>query len=118
MTARPDHDEASPEALRDAIRHLHGCDSRWVESVHVHEKLGEATVWEGSVQVFDLVGHPQAKRAYVWSYATEGGKRTFIAVLGVPPVVDARTAMQASIVATSRARIAETAQAIDRKKRN
>ncbi len=34
-----DRDEASTEALRGAIRHRHGCDSRWVESVDVHEKL-------------------------------------------------------------------------------
>jgi hypothetical protein len=97
-----DKDEASTEALRDAIKHLHGCDSRWVESVQVHEKLGNATVWQGSVQIFDLVDHPQAKRAYVWSYATEGAKRKFIAVLGLGPVVDARTAVQASIVAAER----------------
>jgi hypothetical protein len=98
-----DIDEASAEALRDAIRHLHGIDSRWVESVDVHEKTPTgATVWEGSVQVFDLIGHPQAKRAYAWSYATDGGKRKFIAVLGLGPVVDARTAVQASIVAAER----------------
>jgi hypothetical protein len=101
-SSRSDRDEASVEALRDAIRHLHGCDSRWVESTHVHEKLGDATVWEGSVQVFDLVDHPQAKRAYAWSYEAEGGKRKFLAVLGMGPVVDARTAVQASTVASER----------------
>ena len=73
-----DKDEASIEALRDAVKHLHGCDSRWVESVDVHEKLGQKTVWRGSVQVFDLVDHPKAKRAYVWSYATDGGRRKFV----------------------------------------
>jgi hypothetical protein len=97
-----DKDEASIDALRDAVKHLHGCDSRWVESVDVHEKLGSETVWRGSVQVFDLVDHPTAKRAYVWSHATDGGRRKFVAVLGVGPVKDAVTAVQASIVAAER----------------
>ena len=86
-------------ALLDAIRHLHGCEAIFVESVPVHETHEGKTVWDGEVQVFDLVGHPKAKRAYAWSHATEGAKRKFVAVLGLPPVVDARTAVQASIVA-------------------
>lgn len=88
-------------ALLDAIRHLHRCEApRWVESVPVHEKLPDGrTVWEGEVQVFDVTGHPKAKRAYAWSHATEGERRRFVAVLGLPPVVDARTAVQAAVVA-------------------
>jgi hypothetical protein len=93
-------DPAGIPALQEAIRHLHGCESRWVESVPVHEKHDGDTVWRGEVQVFDLVGHPTAKRAYAWSHATEGTKRKFVAVLGVPPVVDAKAAVQASVVAT------------------
>ena len=31
-------DPAGVPALQDAIRHLHGCESRHVETVHVHEK--------------------------------------------------------------------------------
>ena len=93
-------DPAGLPALIDAISHMHGCEARWVESVAVHEKLADGrTVWEGEVQVFDLVGHPKAKRAYAWSHATEGTKRRFVAVLGLPPVIDATTAVQASVVA-------------------
>jgi len=92
-------DDAGIPALQDAIRHMHGCESRWIESVPVHEKHEGKTVWEGEVQVFDLVGHPKAKRAYAWSYATEGTKRKFVAVLGLQPVTDAKSAVQASIVA-------------------
>ena len=32
-------------------------------------------------KVFEMVNHPTARRAYAWSYATEGIKRTFVAVL-------------------------------------
>jgi hypothetical protein len=41
-------------ALLDAVRHMHGCEARWVESVLVHETHEGETVWEGEVQVFDL----------------------------------------------------------------
>ena len=92
-------DPAGLPALEDAILYMHACDSHWVESVPVHEKHEGKTVWEGEVQVFDLIGHPRAGRAYAWSYATEGAKLRFVAVLGLPPVVDARTALQAAIVA-------------------
>jgi len=92
-------DEAGNAALQEAIRHMHGCASTWVESVPVHETFNGEVVWDGEVQVYDLVGHPTAKRAYAWSHATEGTKRRFYAVLGISPIVDALTAVRASIVA-------------------
>src|SRR3989304_802 len=54
--------EASKESLRKAIRNLHGCDSTWVEAVPVQETFQGQVAWEGTVQVFDLHGHPTAKR--------------------------------------------------------
>jgi hypothetical protein len=38
-------------------------------------------VWEGDVEVFELVGDAGVKRAYAWSEATAGTKRRFFAVL-------------------------------------
>ncbi len=95
-------DDAGIPALQDAIRHLHGCESTWVESVPVHETHEGATVWDGEVQVFDLVGHPTATRAYAWSYATTGTKRRFVAVLHVPGVDSPEAAVRASIVSDVR----------------
>jgi len=82
----PLEDPAGTPALQDAIRQLHGCESRWIESVPVREEREGKTVWDGVVQVFVLVGHPKAKRAYAWSHATEGTPRRFHVVLGIPPV--------------------------------
>jgi hypothetical protein len=93
-------DPAGVDALRDAIKHMHGCDSKWVESVPVNETFRGQAVWHSEVQVFDLVGHATAKRAYAWSHETEGGKRRFVAVLGVPPVDGPVTAVRAAIAAT------------------
>ncbi|HET6928756.1 MAG TPA: hypothetical protein VFI45_00420, partial [Candidatus Acidoferrum sp.] len=38
------------------------------------------TAWDGTVAVFDPTGHPEAKRAYAWSYERPDGKRRFLAV--------------------------------------
>ena len=52
------------EELREVIRHLHGVESKHVESVPVKETFQGKTVWEGVVEVFELYGHPMAGRAY------------------------------------------------------
>jgi hypothetical protein len=53
--------------------------------VPVTETFNGQTVWDGEVQVFDLIAHPTAKHAYAWSYATDGTKRKFVAVLQLGP---------------------------------
>jgi hypothetical protein len=65
---------------------------------------GEQLVWDGTVHVFDLAGHPKANRAYAWSHSLDGGpKRRFFAVLGIPPINGPRDAVRAAIVAEARA---------------
>ena len=95
-------DPAGLPALQDAIRHMHGCEATWVESVPVTETFKGETAWNGEVQVFEIHGHPSATRAYAWSHATDGTRRKFVAVLGVGPIQDAVAAVRASIVAESR----------------
>lgn len=59
------------------------------------------TVWTGEVEVFDIRGHPTAKRAYAWSHATgEGDKaRRYVAVLKLPPVDSPQSAVKAAVMA-------------------
>jgi hypothetical protein len=59
------------EGLRDVIRRLHGVESTHVASVPVKEMFQGRTVWEGVVEVFDLIGHPNATKLYAWSHATD-----------------------------------------------
>jgi len=94
------------EALQDAIKKLHGCDSTYVESVPVHETFQGQTVWAGEVEVFDLHGHPKAKRCYAWAHK-EGPNdehTRYIAVLEIPPVNSPQTAVRAAIVSNSKRR--------------
>ncbi len=83
--------------LVKAIKATHGCEARHVESVPVRETFKGKTVWEGDVEVFDLVGHPKAQRCYAWAYDTGTGSRT-LAVLELPPVISPITAVRAGIV--------------------
>jgi hypothetical protein len=85
------------DELRDAIRDLHGCEAEHVGFESVKEVFKGQIVWEGEVEIFNIRGHPKAKRAYAWSHETDKGKR-YIAVLELPPVDSARAAVRAAIV--------------------
>jgi hypothetical protein len=50
---------------------------------------------------FDLVGHPQAKRAYAWTYH-DGDQSKTIAVLEIPPVNCPQSAVKAAIASKAR----------------
>ena len=82
--------------LKDAIRAMHGCESLHVESVPVKEILDGDTAWEGIVEVFELVGHPEAQRCYAWSYK-DGDQNKIEAVLGISPVNSPLSAVKAAI---------------------
>jgi hypothetical protein len=86
------------QGLRQAIRDRHGCDSIHKASVPVNEAFEGQPGWEGMVEVFDLIGHPQAKRAYAWSHETDDGGTNYVAVLGVPPINSALDAVRANVI--------------------
>jgi hypothetical protein len=97
--------EVSPYELKEAVEAQHGGTAKLVETVPVHETYGNKTVWKGTVHVFDLAGHPRAKRAYAWSSEIEGSlKRRFFSVLHIPPIVGPVEAVRAAIVAERRAK--------------
>jgi hypothetical protein len=90
--------------LKKVIRQLHGCEADYAETVPVKEVFQGQTVWEGEVEVFNIRGHPKARRCYAWAHATgedDKGKR-YVAVLELPPVVSAQTAVRAAIIDEAR----------------
>ena len=87
--------------LKDAIRATHGCESLHVESIPVKEVFEGQTAWEGTVEVFDLVGHPKAKRAYAWRHRDDDRNKT-VAVLQIPPVDSPQSAVKAAIASKAR----------------
>jgi hypothetical protein len=90
-------DAAGLPALLEAIRHLHGLEATWLESVPVIETHEGQTVWAGEVQVF-AVEHPKATRVYAWSHETEAGKRRFHAVLGAAAVSSPVAAVRVAVL--------------------
>jgi hypothetical protein len=53
------------------------------------------------VEVFDLIEHPQGKRAYAWIYS-EGNQDHTVIVLEKPPVDSAQMAVKVAIAARAR----------------
>ena len=94
------------DRLQVAVSQLHGCSAVHCASVPVHEVFRGQTVWQGEVEVFDLMGHAKAKRAYAWSHRegpNDSGER-FVAVLEIPPVESPVTAVRAAIMSDAKKR--------------
>jgi hypothetical protein len=88
------------QELREMIHTLHGAEAIYVQSACVRETHNGEILWDGVVEVFDLVGHPKANRIYVWSHDTDDPKcpRQHVTVLHIPPAVSPQTAVQAVIL--------------------
>lgn len=92
------------EELQDVIKRLHGVDSKHVESVPIKETFQGKTVWEGIVEVFDLIDHPTSPRAYAWAYDTGDPKKPkHVTVLHLGPITSPLLAVQAAIIQESKA---------------
>jgi hypothetical protein len=92
-------DELLTEALKDAIQKTHGCASSFLESVPTEESFQGRVVWSGTVEVFELLGHPTAKKCYAWRFVdADTHKPVSVAVLHVPPIDTPQKAVKAFIV--------------------
>lgn len=93
------------EELQRVIRHLHGVEARHLESIPVKEIFQGKTVWEGVVEVFELIGHPTSERLYAWTHATDdpANPRRHVTVLHSHPIKSAEDAVRAVIIQEFRA---------------
>lgn len=97
--------------LQSIIHKLHGAEATHRESVPVKETFQGKTVWEGIVEVFDLAGHPKARRAYAWTNETGDPANPLhhVTVLHLGPIKSAVDAVRAAIVQEYRSLEAEEA---------
>jgi hypothetical protein len=88
------------DELCDVIRRLHGVESTHVSSVPVKEVFQGRTVWEGVVEVFELIGHPTTSKLYAWSHATDDPENPWrhVTVLHSHPVTSPVLAVRAAIL--------------------
>ena len=88
------------QMLQEAIRKGHGCQSKHAGSVPIEEVFEGKTVWSGTVEVFEIIGHISARLCYAWGHAARdtGNEVRIVTVLGVPPVDSPRKAVQVAIL--------------------
>ena len=89
------------EYIHQAVEQAAGCKATHADTEAVVEVFRGQVMWEGVVEIFDLQGHPTAKRAYGWGTG-EGKDASYTAVLEIPPVTSSNTAVRASIAAAAR----------------
>lgn len=104
----------STEALQQLIRDRYGCGSRFVRTESVALTVDGrtlwlgfhgGTLWKGDVQVFNLIDHPTASRAYVWVRdPDEQDRDRFVVVLHSTQVDSAETAARFALGSEVRAR--------------
>jgi len=88
------------QELKNVIHGLHGGIATHMESVPVKEVFRGKTVWDGTVEVFHLKGHPKTDTVYAWMHDTDdpANPKRHVTVLHIPPVVSPKTAVQAAII--------------------
>ena len=85
------------DELKAKIRLLHGYDAMHAQTVPVREVFQGKVIWDGEVEVFELLGHAKARRCYAWGYPNEKepDRLDVVTVLEIPPVVSPQTAVTA-----------------------
>ena len=87
--------------LKNAIRATLGCGAHHFTTVPVMELFRGEIAWQGDVEIFDLIKHPKAQHCYAWGYY-EGETMHMSAVLGLPPVNSAETAVRVVLAAKAK----------------
>ena len=86
------------QTLHDAIRRMHGCESRHLSAFVVRKVCGGEVRWLGMVEEFALDGVAEAATCYAWQYQENGQPRTFT-VLRQGPVDSPQAAVQLFLLA-------------------
>jgi hypothetical protein len=70
------------DLLTQVIESQHGAKGVFHQSVRVAKWSGHSSSWDGMVHVFNITGHPTARRAYAWSSPIAGSQSSrYFAVL-------------------------------------
>ena len=83
--------------LQDVIKQLHKCEAIHEKTVFVDEKFQGNAIWQGEIEVFELIGHPKAKRCFAWLHEEERKGVRPIALLDRWPVNSPQAAIRFAI---------------------
>ena len=81
------------QALRALIQKTHRCPARYSQSIRVKEESAGKILFEGTVEAFDLGGHPTARQCYAWGIKRPDGHMDYATILN-PPAKSAAEAVR------------------------
>lgn len=84
----------SNDRLRRHVSRMHGAPVHWVEPILARVENEGVLVREEVVEVFALVGHPEAELAYAWEETGQDGEPRIVSVLRRPPIESAEDALR------------------------
>jgi hypothetical protein len=83
---------------RLAINQTHRLDPvKLVEVLPVEVRRADGRAWRGNVHIFELRGHPTARRCFVWPQATDDTITVVHAVLERPPITSPEDAVRSRL---------------------
>src|SRR5690349_19509147 len=86
--------------LRNTVEIMHRCTARHLKSTPISELFGGEIPRDGVVETCEITGSTQAKRCYAWSFI-ENEERRYVAVLEIPPIDSAETAVKMAMSASA-----------------
>src|SRR5579885_2043037 len=87
-------------AIRLAIRRDHKCIALHSQTVPVKGVIDEKVLWDGNVEVDDLIGHLAARRCYAWGVpAATGMGWEITTALAIPPATPPERIVRAALSA-------------------
>ncbi len=83
--------------LAEAVSSFCCCECRHFGSIRVIESSASGIIFDGTIERFELKGHPEAKEAYAWSFVEDDNVERCIVIPKVPPINDPSDAVQQAI---------------------
>lgn len=69
------------DVLLATVQLKHKCKAVHYESVPIEERLEGKLVWQGSVEVFKLTGHPKSAHCFAWANILDVNSHEFVTIL-------------------------------------
>ena len=83
---------------RIAINQTHGLESgKLVDVLPVEVRRARGESWRGQVRIFEVRGHPTAKRCFVWPQVMDDTTTVIHAVLEKAPIATAAQAVRSRL---------------------
>ena len=83
---------------RIAINQTHGLESgKLVDVLPVEVRRARGESWSGQVRIFEVRGHPTAKRCFVWPQAVDAMTTVIHAVLEKAPIASPEQAVRSRL---------------------